>query len=378
MATVFKRQGKGPWIIQYFDHLGKRRERSTRTTDKRAADRLAAKLMADVALRRDGVIDPRLDRMVEAESLPLSRHVKDYLRHLRMADRSPLTVRDAKSHLDWMVTKTGASRLSDLTLDAVVRALDSLVALGRSARTVNHRGQSARAFLRWCVRTGRLTANPLEHLPKRDEERDRCRVRRPISYDELSRLFAVADERGRGLWYRMAFWAGLRRSDLRRLRWSDVDLERGVLVISHGKAHRIDEIPIHPELRRAILEAGPGIPAAKVFPTAVTNRTRQRDFERAKITLEDERGEVADLQALRKTLGTQLAREGIQPQVARRIMRHADYRTTLEFYTSLTLADDAAAMARISSPSSTPSSKSTEQRESMRRSATNRKAGNDT
>ena len=40
MASIFKRNGRGPWHIAYFDHTGKRRERSARTTCKATADRI--------------------------------------------------------------------------------------------------------------------------------------------------------------------------------------------------------------------------------------------------------------------------------------------------------------------------------------------------
>jgi hypothetical protein len=46
-----------------------------------------------------------------------------------------------------------------------------------------------------------------------------------------------------------------------------------------------------------------------------------------------------------------LARGGVTPQVAQRIMRHASYSTTLKHYTALTLRDDAAAIARLVDPS---------------------------
>jgi integrase len=143
-----------------------------------------------------------------------------------------------------------------------------------------------------------------------------------------------------------------------------------VIVIRYGKAHRVDEVPIHPELALALETEGPGMPSAKVFATSVTNTTRRKDFERSGIK-PDEEGREADLHSLRVSLGTQLAREGVAPQVAQRIMRHADYRTTLKHYTSLGLSDDAAALARISGPSSTPSSQSTKQGDSVREPATN-------
>ena len=84
-----------------------------------------------------------------------------------------------------------------------------------------------------------------------------------------------------------------------------------------------------------------------MFPTAVTDTTRKKDFKRAGIVLVDEEGRVADLHALRTTLGTQLARAGIAPQVAQRLMRHSDYRTTLKHYTVLGLSDTAAAIDQV-------------------------------
>ena len=60
---------------------------------------------------------------------------------------------------------------------------------------------------------------------------------------------------------------------------------------------------------------------ARVFETEVTSRTRLLDFARAGIPTYDDEGRKADLHSLRVTLGTTLARLGVQPQVAMRIMR---------------------------------------------------------
>jgi hypothetical protein len=167
-----------------------------------------------------------------------------------------------------------------------------------------------------------------------------------VTDKELERLLEVAAERGRRGWYLAAALAGLRRSELTRLTWASVDLEAGLLTIRDGKAKREDVVPLHPELRAELKVGRPADakPTDRVFPTAVTNLTRKLDFKRAGTPEVDEQGRVTDLHGLRATLGTRLARAGIAPQVAQRIMRHADYRTTLKHYTMLSLADTTAAM----------------------------------
>jgi len=61
MASVFRREVKASYYIHYTDHFGKRRSVSAKTTDKASATRIGNKLEADAALRRENVIDTRLE-----------------------------------------------------------------------------------------------------------------------------------------------------------------------------------------------------------------------------------------------------------------------------------------------------------------------------
>ena len=68
MATVFKRggrKGKGKYLFSFTDHRGLRKTRTARTSDLDAARRIANKCEADAALRRDGVVDPRMDELAQ-------------------------------------------------------------------------------------------------------------------------------------------------------------------------------------------------------------------------------------------------------------------------------------------------------------------------
>ena len=398
MTSVFKRRGDRTYTIAWMDAQGRRRERSTRTTDKKTAELIAAKVGSSVALRREGIIDQRQDRLTEQGSLPLVEHVRGYVRHCLDSEQARVTVTEKCRHLAWLLCETdwrtllppekrrewaadqrtqpkdpasakpraipisrrvpgpGWTRLSDVRAEGLERTLGLLREAGLSARACNFKREVAIAFAGWCVKSGRLDSNPLLSVQRLDANRDQRRVRRALSDEEMARLFAVAEKRGRKLWYMLAALAGLRRSEIAGLTWADVDLQTGSLTITRGKAKRSDALPLDPALADELRQVKPALclPSARVFASEVTNATRRRDFKRARIKLVDEFGAVADLHGLRTTLGTRLSRAGIAPQIAQRLMRHSDYRTTLRHYTRLTLDDSAAALSRLAPIESKP------------------------
>ena len=103
----------------------------------------------------------------------------------------------------------------------------------------------------------------------------------------------------RKAWYLAAALAGLRKGDLQRLTWADVDFDAGTITVRDGKAKREDVIPMHPPLADELKRhrhASMALPKAKVFPQTVTDLTRLKDFLRAGIAREaavtDENGEL--------------------------------------------------------------------------------------
>lgn len=88
-GTLFKRTGRGPWIARWYDHEGKRQERPTRTTDKTAAERILRKGVADVALRRDGVIDFRAEAESKQAQRPIGQHLAAWRASLQAKGNSP-------------------------------------------------------------------------------------------------------------------------------------------------------------------------------------------------------------------------------------------------------------------------------------------------
>src|SRR5690349_2136573 len=103
MASVFKRGGKqnrrGRYYITWVDHTGKRCTKSARTTDKATAERMAAKLENEAALRRSGLVDPQLEGFAREASRPLSELVVEYRAMLMANARSPRYIGEAVGYV---------------------------------------------------------------------------------------------------------------------------------------------------------------------------------------------------------------------------------------------------------------------------------------
>ncbi len=345
----------GRWIAFFHDADGVRRKRSTGTTNRRDAGELLARWVKEVRDIRSGLVDPDALRRRDERARPLADHVRDYFASWATKPRTKKTVEVRTSQFRTLLRQFRAMlprepRLADFTPDLVARAMRAEVDAGRSLCTANNLRAVAVAFAAWLTEDGRAElASFGARVSTFDADLDRRRERRPLTPAELASLFEVARQRGRLLWYALAYYAGLRRSELGRLAWSDVDLARGILRVRNTKAGRLDEVPLHPALAVELEDARPLLVDLKkpVFPHPVSRRTRLRDFERAGIPDRDERGRVADLHAMRATIATTLLDRGVPATRVQGLHRHAQLSTTLRHYHKLSLSSLASGLAEL-------------------------------
>ncbi|GJM20007.1 MAG: hypothetical protein DHS20C14_22200 [Phycisphaeraceae bacterium] len=353
-------EGGSVWRIGWTDEDGRRRTRRI-GHNRREAERVLARKVAEVDEVRRGLVS-RTDRdRIEQRRRPIAEHLSDYLADAEHSGQASMHVHNKKVQLEALIEGVGGATLDEIEPNAVQRFLRQLKREGKSARTINSHRAHANAFLNWCVKQRRISENPLKVIPRLDERKDRRRVRRAFTPEELGDLVrstAALSEAGarRSVLYLVAALTGLRRGELRKLTWGDADLDAGALTvrIGVGKAARDDVIPLHPEARDALrsIRPRPTKPSGRVFATVPRPETVKFDLQRAGIDPgEASVGEgVLDLHATRTTIGTQLARAGVAPQVAQRFLRHADMATTLRHYTRLVLTDLAPAVAALSEP----------------------------
>jgi integrase len=76
-----------------------------------------------------------------------------------------------------------------------------------------------------------------------------------IAADNLRRMGLAARLKS---WRHLALWAllvytGMRRNEIRLLRWEDIDLEVGEITVRHGKGGKTRVVPIHPSLKAVLM-----------------------------------------------------------------------------------------------------------------------------
>lgn len=158
--------------------------------------------------------------------------------------------RDARNYL---IPKLGHLRVEEVRRGDIQRVIDGMQASGAARSTCSNALNPLRALYRWAIDHDHTTRNPTKEirLPASD-----AKPRRVVDPSAAEALLAALPEADRAAWA-VAFYAGLRVGELRALRWTDVDLESGVLHVRHGwDDHEGEQDPKSMSGKRTIPLAG--------------------------------------------------------------------------------------------------------------------------
>ncbi|OPG04051.1 tyrosine-type recombinase/integrase [Microbispora sp. GKU 823] len=137
---------------------------------------------------------------------------------------------DVNTHL---IPGIGAHRLDKLTPEHLEKLYAKMQREGKSAGTAHHVHRTIRTALNVAVRRGHLVRNPalLAKAPTLIEEEVE-----PYEIHEVRRLLKAADAlpRNSARWA-VALALGLRQGEALGLKWTDVDLDKGVLRVRRGR-----------------------------------------------------------------------------------------------------------------------------------------------
>jgi integrase len=213
------------WVVNYTDSGGKRRLKTFKR--RRDAEGFELAVAGEV---RAGLHVP------DSQSVTIAEAGRLWLDSCEAAELERATLVDYRRHLELhIVPLIGAVKLSQLTAPMVRGFADALRKGGTSPAMVRKLRVSLSAILTDALERGLVAQNIVKGMRKqrRGNEAGRHRGKLKVGVDiptpdEVRAIIAHLGGRWRPL-FLTAIFTGLRASELRGLRWRDVDLARGEL-----------------------------------------------------------------------------------------------------------------------------------------------------
>ena len=296
---------------------------------------------ARVDLRRGPLVAPRPTTLREFATAWLEGARDGSIRN-RSGDRyKPSTIRGYEQALaTYILPELGGAKLHELRRQDIQRLADELARTEIEPATVRNALLPLRAICRRAVSRGDIQVNPTTGIELAAVRGRRERFATPI---EAHELIEAAPSEDRALWA-TACYAGLRRGELRALRWSDVDLAAGVIrverswdvkegVIQPKSEAGRRKVPIASVLRDYLVEhrlrggsglvfgRDPGTPWATGTITQRANRAWKGAGLRP-ITLHE----------CRHTFASLMIAAGVNPKALQTFMGHSSITVTLDRY----------------------------------------------
>jgi integrase len=317
-------------------------------SDQQVAEEKLRKLIRDQEREEMGLVVPKRVRIAAAQSF--NDHVEAYCADLQARKRAAKYIAITERRLMKLAAECSWQRLCDVTPQSFQewRVKQTL-----AAKTLNEYLATTSALFEWLKKTETVEWNPLKNVGKVEVRGNERRKRRAFTPVELGTLVSVAGRYRLALL--MAYYTGLRRSELKQLEWADIKAsDDGTFIVpraSTTKNHETKRLYLPSWFAAELMKARPaeasgntrvfrkgGIPSMFVF---------QGLLKKARIAYKDAQGRQADFHALRRSLNTHLAQNSVDPHIRKEIMRHSELRLTLDVYTDKGMLPVAAAIEKL-------------------------------
>ena len=210
--------GRTRWVVHVSLTRGGHRKQVKKTFDTRgeAEQFYAQGQLGDVVPRARDTFDDWADRWIARK---------------KNANLRPVTLAGYSSDLSHPRRAFGTYRVQDITEDQVEELVRALANKGKSKRTIGKMLGTLRAVFQFAVRKNVLRVNPAQDVEAQGKA---AKARDALTVAELEALRrAIEGDPWEACW--MLTLAGLRRSELLGLHWSDFDAKTGELTIRRGR-----------------------------------------------------------------------------------------------------------------------------------------------
>jgi integrase len=370
MASITKdahQPPKSPFWIACYNGIGsdgtlRRVKRSTKTTDRKLAQRLADEWEA-------------LEKLAGEKRLTESHCRKVIAEMYERTVGEPLHFRTAREHLsEWVESKKNETELRTywkyrqavdeflthvgVKADRLLREItptdirswrDALKRKGLAAPTVNDAIKTLRMPLKAAHDAGYIEINPCTKTSVRPVRDDARNVEKDVfTPEQIAALINAApneDWKGAIL---CGYYTGLRLRDVADLEWSAVDLDKRTITVTTRKTGKTVTVPMHPEFAAWLQEQTRGIGKAPVFPSLAgksgagksgLSMQFKRTMERAKIKgrlLREANGagrsqSSLSFHSLRHSFNSAMANAGVSSEVRQKLTGHASAKMNAQY-----------------------------------------------
>jgi integrase len=285
MASVFPRKKLSKyWYAAWIDANGRPRQKATKTTDKKEAQRIADLFeMASKRTRTVAYIRATTESLIrefygveQARSVSLRECADEWLK-LKAGEGSVSTKNARAKSVSKLVEFLGdaadhnISSIDSKTISSFRRSVAGNV----SARTTNFDLRAVKALFKYARREELISSDPAEGVGSlRLDAREV--VRRPFAMEELRAMLATADPEWQSM-IRFGLYTGQRLGDIAALTWASIDLGRNEIRFRTRKTDKALMVPIAARLRAHIVSLeGTRDSRAAVHPRAYTSVTSGR------------------------------------------------------------------------------------------------------
>jgi site-specific recombinase XerD len=308
-------QGKVLWHVRLF-HNGKGNKFGPFSTKTMARD-FYEKCKRE---QREGQFFPE---RYHQDGYPLVvEWIDHYLTTLPGSGKTHKTQQEEHRYATWWKKRLAGKRLHHLVPENIEANKRELVEQGYAAQTVMHYLKFLRHVLNVAVRDKKLEKSPFAEvkMPKvlQGDTRE-------LSMEEECRLLKAVGPLY-GPWVRLAILTGLRQGEQFKLKWTDVDLERGIITLPQTKAGKCQYVLLNEEAKDILKTFTSWKDSKWVFPskTKGTHLDPKNFYHRVYVpALRRANLKNVDWHTLRHTFASRLAMDGQSDSTIAALLRHS-------------------------------------------------------
>ena len=258
LATIFKRKNSSFWFACYADRAGKQVRRTTKTTDRQVATKMAAEWERVERLAKEGnasvatfqKVVSQVAQQVIGDSLPSLTARQYFTEWLAGVARksAPATAERYRNTVRLFLKSLGTAAdqsIRSLGPREIEKFLHLRIDEGAAPKTAIVDVKTLGSALRRAENYGYIDKNPVPavKLPKSVSTE-----RKIFTLDEIHRLVEAAPNEDWQTLIMLGFFTGARLGDCVEMKWDNILLAQEVLVYQQKKTGKTVPVPIHPTL----------------------------------------------------------------------------------------------------------------------------------